>query len=848
MINLSSLEQENYLNQISKVFEYQSSLIKIYPSSKNFSKCFLDTASLISLLKVDILTPSNYYLLYIDTIELLQETIEFYIRSNVSKGIKIKYIYESVQQCQYLIPRLYLMIISGSVYLGLYPIRFREIIYDLLNAVKCVQNPLRGFWVRYFLVKTLKNILPIKIGEYIDNEEYFFLYRNISLSFLMTNLEELVLFAMRTKKEIYIDVKKIEEKQRINMIQSIEEVIEEISCMKGIDKNIFVNRILPKMFDIIFKVENGNDYYLEQIIISAIIKYFNIELYYESQGISIIFLILRKIIDNKEIDKISMFNNLLNNYIKFIKNIRKNENISLRNEIMSTITTTFPLFLEKYNEMQSTYKNSEEKEFNKFIDLDTIFLKFSLKILKHGKDEQKISIINIVLNSCSKRLNMFNYGFKHETTKKICSLIEIPLKNKFTVFEFPIIETMIYYLDYNYRKHISIRLIESFQNKLDKRNKIDSLNKIEKIINLIIPLITETNRNNEEEGDEGEYFEEEDKNKNLSKLVYILNTNKPEIMLKMLNEIKTFLNSGSTETTTYTIPTIINFIINYIKKLDLFYNDYIQKFKIDNNENKRKNFDLEFFIEDEDDINNLEKNYTKLIKDYINLLKECLLIIENNNQIQTFQIHLIVWYQMKKMNYFMQINENLFNEYFEEFFQKTINIYKNVKEPEIKYKMIQYLNGYLQRSTSFLNEEKINIIIDLLEKDFSSFNDSQIQFKIAINISDIFFFVLKDASKIEKFINKAFQISNKKLELKENINLLIILINKILFYGEKENRFFYSDMINKAIKKLQNSKLFESEAKKEGLKEIYIFYKNTIEYIIKKKNQKSNPIYDSIIL
>ena len=847
MINLSSLEQEKYLNQISKVFEYQSSLIKIYPSSKNFSKCFLDTASLISLLKVNLLTPSNYYLLYIDTMELLQETIEYYIRDNVSKGIKIKYIYESVQQCQYLIPRIYLMIISGSVYLGLYPIKYREIIYDLLNVVKCIQNPLRGFWIRYFLFKSLKNILPIKIGEYISNEEYFFLYRNISLSFLMTNLEELVLFAMRTKKEIYIDDKKIEEKQRINMIQSIEEVIEEISCMKGVDKNIFVNKILPKMFDIIFKVENGNDYYLEQNIISAIIKYFNIELYYESQGISIIFLILRKIIDNKEIDKISMFNNLLNNYTKFIKNIRKNENSSLRNEIMSSITTTFPLFLEKYNELQTTYKNSEEKEFNKFIDLDTIFLKFSLKILKNGKDEQKTSIINIVLNSCSKRLNMFNYGFKHETTKKICSLIEIPLKNKFTVFEFPIIETMIYYLDYNYRKHISIKLIDSFQNKSDKRNKIDSVNKIQKIINLIIPLITESNRNNEEE-DAGEYFEEEDKNKNLSKLVYILNTNKPEIMLQMLNEIKTFLNSGSIETTSFTIPTIIYFIINYIKQLDLFNNEYFLKTKKENNENKTNIFDFEFSIEDGDDINNFEMNYINLIKDYINLLKECFLIIENKNQIQTFQIHLIVCCQIKKMNYFKQLDENLFNECFEDFFQKTINIYKNVKEPEIKYRMIQYLNGYLKSSTSFLNEEKIKMIIDLLEKDFSNFNDSEIQFKIAINISDIYFFILKDNTKIGKYINKAFQILNKNSEKNENLNLLIILINKILYYGEKETRPFYIEIINKAIKLLQKSKLVKSKEIKEELKEIYIHYKNTIEYIIKKKNQKSNPLYDSILI
>ena len=177
MINLLSNKQENYLKQISKEFEYQSNLIKIYPSSKNISKCFFDTASLISLLKIDVLTPSNYYLLYKDVIDLLQETIEYYIRDNVSKGMRIKYIYESIQQSQYLIPRIYLMIVCGSIYLELYPLKFNEIIYDLLNAVKCVQNPLRGFWVRYFLFKNLKNILPIKIGEYIYNEEYFYLYR-----------------------------------------------------------------------------------------------------------------------------------------------------------------------------------------------------------------------------------------------------------------------------------------------------------------------------------------------------------------------------------------------------------------------------------------------------------------------------------------------------------------------------------------------------------------------------------------------------------------------------------------------------------------------------------------------
>ena len=141
MINLSSFEQEQFLKQISKSFESQANLIKIYPSSKNFSKCFLDTASLISLLKYDVLTPSNYYLLFTDIIDLLEETIEYYIRDNVYKGTKIKY----------LIPRIYLMIVCGSINLELYPIKYEEVLTDLLNVVKCVQNPLRGFWIRYFL-------------------------------------------------------------------------------------------------------------------------------------------------------------------------------------------------------------------------------------------------------------------------------------------------------------------------------------------------------------------------------------------------------------------------------------------------------------------------------------------------------------------------------------------------------------------------------------------------------------------------------------------------------------------------------------------------------------------------
>ena len=197
MINISINDQEKNLIEISKVVEYQSEQIKKSLKEKTFSKCLLDTARLLSLLKMSVLTPSNYYLLFNDISDIIQETIEYYIRDKTSRGIKIKYIYDSVQQSQFLIPRLYLMVIAGTIYLELYPLNYREIIFDLKSMVKCVQNPLRAFWLRYFLYKNIKDKLPVKNGEYINNEKYFSDYFKISIKLLMENLEYMNHYILR---------------------------------------------------------------------------------------------------------------------------------------------------------------------------------------------------------------------------------------------------------------------------------------------------------------------------------------------------------------------------------------------------------------------------------------------------------------------------------------------------------------------------------------------------------------------------------------------------------------------------------------------------------------------------
>ena len=485
MINLSQIEQENNLIKLSKAVNFQTNEIKKYLISKDLSKCLLDTAGLISLLKIDLLTPSNYYLLYTEIYDIIQGTIEYYIREETLRGIKIKYIYESVQQSQFLIPRLYLMIITGSIYLELYPKNYREILYDLINMVKCEQKPLRAFWLRFFLFKYTKDKLPIKNGDYINNKDYFFDYFKVSMNFLMENLHYMNHYILRVKKEISIDNEILSEKDRENMILSQQEVIEEISNIKYLTKNYFENKILPKLIEII--CDSEDDWYIQKILLESIIKNFKIDLYYESQGIYIILYSISKLMSNKQMDVVTIIINLLNHYIKFIK-AQKIINIELKDNVVNKIEKVLHLFLLKYNELQISYNNSGEKEFNKFIDLDTIFMKFVYKLLK--KDEKRLKIINHIIDLCHKRIQLYKGQFNYESLTKICLLIEISLK-KYTIYELTNLDKLIIYLDYNSRKEIGLNLIQSLTNKSNKNYYLDTSEKVQKLIELILPLMAE---------------------------------------------------------------------------------------------------------------------------------------------------------------------------------------------------------------------------------------------------------------------------------------------------------------------------------------------------------------------
>jgi vacuolar protein sorting-associated protein 35 len=74
-------------------------------------------------------------------------------------------LYELVQYAGNIVPRLYLMVTVGSVYMEIPDAPVKEIMRDMMEMTRGVQHPTRGLFLRYYLSGQTRNSLPVGIED-----------------------------------------------------------------------------------------------------------------------------------------------------------------------------------------------------------------------------------------------------------------------------------------------------------------------------------------------------------------------------------------------------------------------------------------------------------------------------------------------------------------------------------------------------------------------------------------------------------------------------------------------------------------------------------------------------------
>ena len=127
------------------------------------------------------LSPKNYYELHMRALDDIPNVEEYFksLTGGEMPRMNAAELYACVQYCPRVLSRLYLVIAAGSVLMRSQDSDVEWVLNDLIEHVKCVQNPLRGLCLRHFLLQATRDKLP-------DGEKV-----QIAIDFVLKNFVEM---------------------------------------------------------------------------------------------------------------------------------------------------------------------------------------------------------------------------------------------------------------------------------------------------------------------------------------------------------------------------------------------------------------------------------------------------------------------------------------------------------------------------------------------------------------------------------------------------------------------------------------------------------------------------------
>ncbi|KAF2872161.1 vacuolar protein sorting-associated protein 35 [Massariosphaeria phaeospora] len=141
------------------------------------------SSTLVSELRTSSLGPKQYYELYMAVFDALRH-LSVYLRENHPVN-HLADLYELVQYAGNIIPRLYLMVTVGTVYMAIEDAPVKEIMKDMMEMSRGVQHPIRGLFLRYYLAGQARDCLPMTESEGPEGN------LQDSISFILTNFVEM---------------------------------------------------------------------------------------------------------------------------------------------------------------------------------------------------------------------------------------------------------------------------------------------------------------------------------------------------------------------------------------------------------------------------------------------------------------------------------------------------------------------------------------------------------------------------------------------------------------------------------------------------------------------------------
>ena len=801
-------DEEMALDTALKNVKKQNNNISLEIERNNLRFCLKKAFDLLCELRTNLLAPKSYHTLYTQ-VEIALEEVYKYMMVEISRGREPWDIYDSVQQCRYVIPRLYLLILSGAIYIENSPELSKELSDELLDQVKEAQAPLRAIFARYFLAKIMKDKFPNGKNNSKKKEGWTI---EDTILFFIKNLEEMNRSWMRMTLNASEEALSMLEENRLDLEKIISDTVEILSKLEGLTSDLYAKLMLPKLSEIIFMYDDSIS---QEYLMEYIITHFPIS--YNIKNLDFLLLTILRLVP--KVNKKKLFILLLEKFNDYYKENEKNE------KILNDIYESYPVILKNYNILLEKQEKSSQNLLG-ILEMNYSFIKFCIIC---APIKEKMLSINHGLNTTNEIILSLNNEFLYKNqVNKLYDILILTLESIYSIFDMPKFTELYDILDYDNRKKLALEIINNLIN-INSHEKLDSLEKIQKLLIYLTPLET-----NSKEGEEENMRLIEKEQSTLIKLFSVFKTKNVELVLNFYSEFKNFLIQGGLKRRKKSLPCLITSLIIFSRNISMLYDKKIYV---------NEKYDITLIKTDEEFYEFLSKVY--------NVLIDILKIMEEDEPKMCIKYSLLILNSMNLINSAKEKFENLCLI----IFNNVMNIYKKFDpEKKFEYFILICQNLIKDKLISDLNYKNILEEIITEAKNMPKRNE---QCNGLLIIAQIYFIHFKDGKKVSEFLSKAKKIADFSLSNQKNLGLFIDILNFYLYYIEvdeenivgikKEQIEEIVEYIQNFIVTIKNDKNSDVDIKFLGNIEKYLG--KTINIIIERKNKKNcKDIYKNIVI
>jgi len=237
--------------------------------SKNLRVALQHAATMLGELRTASLGPKSYYELYMAVTDQLRYLEDFFAAEHKA-GKRMQELYELVQHAGNVLPRLYLLVAVGSVYIASKEAPAKDVLKDLVEMCRGVQQPMRGLFLRNYLSQQSKDKLPDVGSDYEGTGGTV----TDAVSFILSNFGEMNKLWVRMQHQGPVREKEKRERERSELRILVGTNLVRLSQLEGVTLDVYTETVLPTVLE---QVVNCKDAIAQQYLMDCITQVFPVE-------------------------------------------------------------------------------------------------------------------------------------------------------------------------------------------------------------------------------------------------------------------------------------------------------------------------------------------------------------------------------------------------------------------------------------------------------------------------------------------------------------------------------------------------------------------------------------------